>query len=88
MESLQQVQTLELQLQVRGHICPASLLYLLHLESTQGGQEGPTPQRPGGQGRRQIPVLCTRTTVLQAYTCLCPAEEPFPSKAGSSAATQ
>ncbi|XP_059131688.1 DNA polymerase nu isoform X4 [Peromyscus eremicus] len=74
MESLQQVQTLELQLQVRRHTSAQHHCHIPHSWSQPRvcKRSGPTLQRSGGQGIRQAPALCTRTATLQASIC------PFP----------
>ncbi|XP_052592155.1 DNA polymerase nu isoform X2 [Peromyscus californicus insignis] len=74
MESLQQVQTLELQLQVRRHTSAQHHCHIPHSWSQPRvcKRSGPTLQRSGRQGIRQAPALCTRTATLQASIC------PFP----------
>ncbi|EGW00391.1 DNA polymerase nu [Cricetulus griseus] len=73
MESLQQVQSLDLQLQVRRHTSAQHHCHIPHSWSqTRVGRRVPLFRGQGGQRIKQVPALCTRTDMLQASTCPSP----------------
>lgn len=74
MESLQRVQTLELQLQVSRHAPAQHHCYIHHSWSQlRAGKRVPLPRGQEGKEEGKLQSY-TLTTALQACTCPCPAE--------------